>query len=603
MNHILQYEINLKDGGFGRVMQNAEAKTQSLDNMLKRVGATLLAGYGIDRLKDYGTEAVMTSGKLQTLDNVIKFGSKNTEDYAANTQFLNKIIKDLNLPIEETTQGFSQLMGAMKGTQNQGKNARDIFQGINEAGAALHLTKQQFYEITLALQQMQSKGKVMAQELTLQLGNAIPGAQKLAADSMGVTTAALMKMMEKGEVLANDFLPKFGRHLHQVFGDQAKIASEAFTSQMQKNDNSMWRISATIGQKLQPAYLQMQERQIQIAQYGIKLVDFFTEHEKGIKAVAVGVGLLVAAYAAVNTVQKINGMLTVANILGNKAYVASELGAALGANILERSIIALNVSMAANPAVWIAGGIAVLAAGMYYFSKKAEDAAHIQDKFSSALYNTKSSMNAEISILKQANLTHDVRKKLIGEINTKYGEYLPHLISEKNSIKEIGDLQVAANNALERKIDLQAKEGILGEKMKAIVGVQKSIFEMEMDMAKRVGDISEANSPDLKNATEKRISIFKEALSGMLSDYEKISGKFGLKSTVNQNNKTEKIDNQTLSSSKSVRNVIVNIGSLVKELKVIMEGGLEKGTNAQDLKKQITQLLVGVVRDSEIALG
>lgn len=37
----------------------------------------------------------------------------------------------------------------------------------------------------------------------------LPGAVKLAADSMGVTAAELMKMMEQGELMAEDFLPKF----------------------------------------------------------------------------------------------------------------------------------------------------------------------------------------------------------------------------------------------------------------------------------------------------------------------------------------------------------------------------------------------------------
>lgn len=60
--------------------------------------------------------------------------------------------------------------------------------------------------------------------------------------------------------------------------------------------------------------------------------------------------------------------------------------------------------------------------------------------------------NNEIEVIKQGNFTQEQRANLIREINTKYGEYLPNLISEKSSLEDIAVAQAAANKQFEQKI-------------------------------------------------------------------------------------------------------------------------------------------------------
>jgi tape measure domain-containing protein len=60
----------------------------------------------------------------------------------------------------------------------------------------------------VAMQQMLSKGTVSAEEFRSQFAERIPGAMKMGADAMGVTTAEFRKMMEEGQIVAQDFLPK-----------------------------------------------------------------------------------------------------------------------------------------------------------------------------------------------------------------------------------------------------------------------------------------------------------------------------------------------------------------------------------------------------------
>lgn len=69
-----------------------------------------------------------------------------------------------------------------------------------------------------ALEQMMSKGKIQAQELVIQLGNAVPGALAVAARAAGTTTAGLQEMARAGLLLPTDFVAKFGREMEKTFG-------------------------------------------------------------------------------------------------------------------------------------------------------------------------------------------------------------------------------------------------------------------------------------------------------------------------------------------------------------------------------------------------
>jgi tape measure domain-containing protein len=67
-----------------------------------------------------------------------------------------------------------------------------------------------------ALTQMIGKGKISAEELRGQLGEALPSAMGIMAKSLGVTTQQLDKMMANGELMAADVLPKFATEMEKA---------------------------------------------------------------------------------------------------------------------------------------------------------------------------------------------------------------------------------------------------------------------------------------------------------------------------------------------------------------------------------------------------
>lgn len=87
----------------------------------------------------------------------------------------------------------------------------------------------------------------------------------------------------------------------------------------------------------------------------------------------------------------------------------------------------------------------------------------------------KEEFNSTIGVLKRLNPESEVRNQLIKEINEKYGEYLPNLLTEKSSIDDITKAQEAANQTFQEKIILLAFEE---ERTKSIEKQKKAIQDL-----------------------------------------------------------------------------------------------------------------------------
>tara|TARA_R110002050_G_scaffold243066_1_gene379435 strand:+ start:45477 stop:49010 length:3534 start_codon:yes stop_codon:yes gene_type:complete len=65
-------------------------------------------------------------------------------------------------------------------------------------------------------------------------------------------------------------------------------------------------------------------------------------------------------------------------------------------------------------------------------------------------------LNTLTDVEAMANISAETRKRLIKDVNDRYGEYLPRLIKERDTLNEIKTLQKNVNSQMERKIELMA---------------------------------------------------------------------------------------------------------------------------------------------------
>lgn len=215
-NAVLKLQTKDFKQGVKDIQRSLNGLKTSFMNFAGALGLSLGLGKFVSMLKD-------TSIQLDTAKNVLENVSKSTAEYNENMNFLQKISKAYNQDLIVLINTFGQFRAAADTSGLSVEQLRDIFGSLTRAAGAFHMSADRTRDMMNAVQQMFSKGKVAAEELRRQLGNALPGAFNLMAKAAGMagitangTTAELEDMMRKGQVLAKDVMPAFAAVLDQV---------------------------------------------------------------------------------------------------------------------------------------------------------------------------------------------------------------------------------------------------------------------------------------------------------------------------------------------------------------------------------------------------
>lgn len=175
----------------------------------------------------------------------------DTDEYNKAQAFLAKTSKDLAIPQDVIVRQFTSLTASVKGAGLSTDDAKESFlaiaSGIRGTGGSLEDMK----SAMRATSQVFSKGKVSAEELRQQLGERLPGAFTLFAESMGKTPAELDKALEQGKVTLDDFLG-FSQKLFDEYGENAKILAQAPESAGDRLQTAVSNLKDNLGDLLRP---------------------------------------------------------------------------------------------------------------------------------------------------------------------------------------------------------------------------------------------------------------------------------------------------------------------------------------------------------------
>ncbi|MDG4595479.1 MAG: tape measure protein [Candidatus Contendobacter sp.] len=152
---------------------------------------------------------------LQRGFNVITGSAKATGEAL---DFVRGVADRLGVSHLDLAQSFLKITAAAKGTQLEGAATEKIFASLVGAMSTVGGSAQDVDNAMTAMAQIMSKGVVSAEELRGQLGDVLPGAAKIAAESLLVTNAEFSKMLESGSIVAEEFLPKFAAQLEKSLG-------------------------------------------------------------------------------------------------------------------------------------------------------------------------------------------------------------------------------------------------------------------------------------------------------------------------------------------------------------------------------------------------
>lgn len=232
MANNVEYILSLKDL-FTPKMQSAISETEKLDKAMGKVNATsealsgigkrLAGAFSLAAIGAYGLKVIETTANFQRLSSSIRFASDNSAQGEMSMAWIKDMSNKYGLPVNDVADGFKTLQGALMNTAFSSSKVRQMFEQVNTGVVAMGLTGEDAKGVFLALGQVMSKGKVQAEELRGQIGERIPGAFKIAANAMGMTTQELDKFMSEGKLIAEEFLPKFAKEMEKTFANGAKI--------------------------------------------------------------------------------------------------------------------------------------------------------------------------------------------------------------------------------------------------------------------------------------------------------------------------------------------------------------------------------------------
>lgn len=162
------------------------------------------------------SKMVQTAKETSRATIALKNVTASTAEFADAQRWLIDLSKRYGVGINTLTTSFAKFKAAADISNMTMEDQRKIFESVARATVAFGLSSEDQKGVFMALQQMMSKNKVMAEELRLQLAERMPVAIQAMAKAAGVTVGELDTLMKQGKVLSSDVLPKFAEVLNSM---------------------------------------------------------------------------------------------------------------------------------------------------------------------------------------------------------------------------------------------------------------------------------------------------------------------------------------------------------------------------------------------------
>jgi hypothetical protein len=220
------------------------------------------------------------------------------------------------------------------------------------------------------------------------------------------------------------------------------------------------------------------------------LVDNYAEIAKVIE-------VLIATYGAYKAAVIVTTAVEAAATLATKGWTVAEV---LHFNAMKLAAAAqsiLNKTMLANPYVAVATALAGLITYLILFKKETNEITEAQKEFKESSSKSVAEVTALFDQLKKTNVGTDERKRVIEQLNSKYGEYLGNMNLEKAALNDIEKAQNAVSNAMLTRMANEGKtkdlSSITERKLATLRAIQTSTSKSDFDEISKY--IEEASKP------------------------------------------------------------------------------------------------------------
>jgi len=211
--------------GLARFAASARAMLNPITAVIVGIGALITM---IPKLTETITE-------LDSVKASMLAASGSAELAAADFEYIRGIAKNLGTDLFASAKGFQRMGTSMRLAGFSSQETRKSFEQLSAATVAFGISSEDTLGTMRALSQIAGKGTVQAEELKGQLGDRLPGAYKIAADAMGITTDELGRQLKAGKIISKDFIPKFTQQLYEVAEASGAIAKGMASIRAEQN--------------------------------------------------------------------------------------------------------------------------------------------------------------------------------------------------------------------------------------------------------------------------------------------------------------------------------------------------------------------------------
>jgi tape measure domain-containing protein len=152
-----------------------------------------------------------------TMNRLLVASGGDTELARQEFEYLQAAADRIGVSFTKVAPAYAKFAIAAKQAGQTTAQTRYIFEGFATATARLGLSSVEAERVFKALEQMFNKGKVSAEELTQQLGDALPGALNLFAKAKGVSTQEFTKLMQDGAI-GPELIVTVAKQLQETYG-------------------------------------------------------------------------------------------------------------------------------------------------------------------------------------------------------------------------------------------------------------------------------------------------------------------------------------------------------------------------------------------------
>lgn len=233
----LKIAVKLLTKNFHQGVNSLKGSIKSLQMQFFALSGALGAGtVGMTNLISKMRE---TAKETSAVNIALKNVSGSTAAFVENQKWLLSVADKYGVQINTLTSGFTKFKAAADISNMSLDDQRKIFEAVSRASVAYSLSAEDQRGVFMALAQMMSKGKVMAEELRLQMAERLPVALQAMAKAAGVSVEQLDALMKQGKVMSSDVLPKFAEALTEMIPN---IDLDNLNKSLSKLSNSFVKI-------------------------------------------------------------------------------------------------------------------------------------------------------------------------------------------------------------------------------------------------------------------------------------------------------------------------------------------------------------------------